>query len=440
MPANMLPMMNAARSPQGVSAVAPAPSGIHAVAPVNGGRARISASPQSAQGFAFVDNVRFCAMLAVVVTHAKFCVEGVSVHAGILFSTPFKFGTIGFFLVSGFLMGNRFAQAEPVPYLQRRLKNVFVPWLCWLSLTVLVAVLSSSADLSVGPRALTLLFLHQARLCLMYSPFWFVPNLLLGITLLLLVRRSMQELWLGVVLGCCSVFYAVNIYGRWLPTSHLEALLGFVSYLWLGAFAAAHYDAFCGWMQRVRTGWLVGLVVLTGVASLGEAEWLAKLGSSDPLNTLRISNQLFSVACVLLIFTMQRSLAPRWMKVRRYTFGIYLTHWMLFGLLTDATRGSMRKLAALGVVNPAVLSVAEWFVLALVVYGGATLLVSVLSRQAWLGWSVGGFAGTPETQPKEHKAAVVGAFELIQAESALADGQSLAVGTEFGIANGHAAC
>src|SRR5215472_17824439 len=85
--------------------------------------------------YLFVNNVRFLSMAAVVAMH---CTENTHHLTGgnptSLMVQPFKFGTIGFFLISGFLMGKGLTHKKPSEYLVRRLRTVLLPWLLWFSL------------------------------------------------------------------------------------------------------------------------------------------------------------------------------------------------------------------------------------------------------------------------------------------------------------------
>ena len=59
----------------------------------------------------FVHNLRFWSMVSIIAVHCsrefEFARESSPTHLGIAIITTFKFGTIGFFLVSGFLLGER---------------------------------------------------------------------------------------------------------------------------------------------------------------------------------------------------------------------------------------------------------------------------------------------------------------------------------------------
>src|ERR1700722_7360052 len=76
----------------------------------------------------FVNNVRFWSMLSVIVVHSWYVFGSANSGLDIALVTPFKFATIGFFLISGFLLGERVDRRNPVEYFLRRFRRVFVPW------------------------------------------------------------------------------------------------------------------------------------------------------------------------------------------------------------------------------------------------------------------------------------------------------------------------
>jgi peptidoglycan/LPS O-acetylase OafA/YrhL len=65
----------------------------------------------------FVDNVRFLSMIGIVAIHSATVVFVTgNVHPMLIAAllAPQKFGTIGFFLISGFLLGERLDRCRPL--------------------------------------------------------------------------------------------------------------------------------------------------------------------------------------------------------------------------------------------------------------------------------------------------------------------------------------
>ena len=161
-----------------------------------------------------VNNVRFWSMLAVIAMHscAILVNTGQASAASIRgMMTPFKFGTIAFFLASGFLLGERLDDCAPVSYLRRRLEKIALPWTLWLSLLVLLLlgakVLEHRLALSFN-LATAAVIASKFYDCIFSTAFWFVPNLMLSLAILLLFRPFLRSPHFGallLVLDLCEV-------------------------------------------------------------------------------------------------------------------------------------------------------------------------------------------------------------------------------------------
>jgi hypothetical protein len=304
---------------------------------------------------------------------------------------PFKFGTIGFFLISGFLMGEGLSRSSSTAYLARRLKKVFAPWLVWVALYVglLLTHRILAGRLSIDSLRHYRMLGELLQIALFDTAYWFVPNLMLAIGVLLLCRRFLYDPRLGCALLGLSLFYGVNAYSQWIPIqNHSEAFLGFAFYLWLGAWTAKHFAAFMAWIARIPLLALLVLAVLTGLAAFGEAEVLSERGA---MNTLRISNQIYSVLAVLAIFKARGGLWPRALNVRASTFGIYLTHSVVLALLINLSKPIplQRVMGNAGIP-------AEAYAIVLLpgsfiaTYLGSLAITQLLLRYPYLCWMVGG--------------------------------------------------
>jgi hypothetical protein len=78
----------------------------------------------------FVSNVRFWSMLGIVAVHSAptlLLINGTQWYLSAALTALFKFGTIGFFLISGFLLGERVDQQRPMEYFLRRVRRSFYP-------------------------------------------------------------------------------------------------------------------------------------------------------------------------------------------------------------------------------------------------------------------------------------------------------------------------
>ncbi len=360
---------------------------------------QVVSSGRKKTNYVFVDTVRFWSMFAVIGFHCL-SLFGVLKHpmvqTSMVIATLLKFGTIGFFLISGFLLGDRVQTCRPMEYLGKRMKKVFVPWICWFSAMSFYLLAHHRNEIGFN-RAGSHMLGRNLYLCLFDTPYWFVPNLLLGLCVLLIFRKYLYDARLGAILLAIDLFYAVNIYAHWVPSSHQEALLGFVFYLWLGSYASRRFDVLGGWLGRVSLWTLGGLTVMAAVCALGEAEWLIHLGAQGPLNTLRVTNQAFSVLAVLTMMKLGKSAQPRFIDSRRVTFGLYLTHPLMIELVLRVTQGGLRRVPASTVWMRPVGLVALWGLVFAAVYGLSLGLTTLVAGWPATGWLVG--AETAKAKP-----------------------------------------
>ena len=347
--------------------------------------------------YLFVNNVRYLSMIAVVWVHSELLwgweAIGASRHVQAVLFHLMRFGTIGFFLIAGFLLGAGLSRDSPRQYFYRRFKAVFVPWILWGFLWFVVAL---SYDLLEGSHAgslrysLRLVVGQYFQFIFTRSIYWYVPNFFLSMAIVIWLYRRVPDYVQGAVFLAMSLFYGVNVYLEIIPTRHTSALLGFVFYLWLGCFAYKHREAWIRWLSR--TSWLQ-LIVYTSIAgglALVEIHVLRRVNphSGDSANVLRIANQAYAVLVVLMIVKWRRALYPAVINVRDETFGIFLIHPILIEIfrvagahLPASTR--MRFLTS----GP--------LVILLAVVGFATLYISALivtkqiSKVSSLRWLVG---------------------------------------------------
>ena len=343
----------------------------------------------------FVDNVRYWSMLSIVAMHSLviFGILGIKAPLlGMVLITPFKFGTIGFFLISGFLMGGHLQSYQLKEYLERRIRRIFVPWLCWYSLMALyifaVDLLYLKHGLVFSVNGHT--FLGKVLYTSMFgTALWFVPNLMLGLCVLLLFRNYLDDLRLGAGLLAINLFYTVNIYGEWLPARHSEALFGFVFYLWLGSYAARRYTRLTEWLSRTSMMTLATLAVLAAISAFCEARLLDHRGSVDSTNTLRVTNQIFSIFVVLIFVKIRRVTWPRFVNVRRETFGLYLCHTILLDIVVRSVHVFFRRLPEGGIPASTVGRVLLWLMVFGVTYGLGLAVSRLMANLPATQWLVG---------------------------------------------------
>lgn len=297
------------------------------------------------KNYDFIDSIRCIAMISIVMEHSFSSIgdyQPVSM-SGILTYTAtiqlVKFGTICFFLLSGFLIGEKFTVYSPLQYLKRRIDTTIAPWLFWsllfLALMILNDVISAKKFYSGNlPSNYGLVVADHARIIYLYTNYWFIPNFLICIGILLLFKKHLYSYWLGAMLFLFTVAYIFNVYFEWIEPRHSTAIFGFVFFLWLGAQFNRHLAALEKWVNKIALPVWAILFIITFIISIAEVRLLTSLHSVDPFNSLRFSNILFSLASFFLLFKIKNFKSIAFLKPRETTYGIYLIHYILvFSLL-----------------------------------------------------------------------------------------------------------
>ena len=290
------------------------------------------------KNFSFVDSIRCISMIGIVIEHCGVVppnhysrqFENI-IESSIIQS--FKFSTIAFFLIGGFLINHKFQEYTPFQYLRNRFKKTIGPWLFWIFMLIMLSVIdryvahARGSEMGlIGSDIVLYIFQSFIRIVLI-SPYWFILNFLICITILLLFKKHLYSLWFGLVLALFSLFYSVNIYQGWIETTHTTAIFGFVFYLWLGVYFNEYYDKIMSMIKT--TSWFIILLLafVTFWIAVGESTYLNSIGIKDAYNTLRFSNIIYSLVMFALLLKvgslnwLQQNLRPR-----ETTFGIYLIH------------------------------------------------------------------------------------------------------------------
>jgi membrane-bound acyltransferase YfiQ involved in biofilm formation len=150
-----------------------------------------------------------------------------------------------------------------------------------------------------------------------------------ALTCIVMLRRWLNDLRLGAILLAVNLFYGINVYTRWLPSRHTEAIFGFVFYLWLGAWCAQRKERVQSWAAERSALWLAFWACVAAGISLLEVVALRAGNSPDPFNSLRFGNQVYSVLIVILLVRIRRRTWPAFINVAETTYGIHLIHGMV---------------------------------------------------------------------------------------------------------------
>lgn len=293
------------------------------------------------KSFDFVDTIRCISMIGIVFEHSSAVATGIYnepfdkfIEVGLIQS--FKFSTIAFFLIGGFLINHKFQEYSAIQYLKNRVKNTIRPWLFWMMIFMLFTIVDRyvayfrGSDVGLLITNFPKYFLQLLNHTLFFTAYWFILNFLICIAILLLFKKLLYKVWFGAILACISLIYSVNLYYGWFITLHSAALFGFIFYLWLGVYLNKYYDKVIGFLNKTPWYLLLLLGIMSFLLSMAESFKLVSLGSGDAYNTLRISNICYSfiVFAILLklgnVPFLQNKLQPR-----KTTFGIYLLHYLL---------------------------------------------------------------------------------------------------------------
>ena len=249
--------------------------------------------------------------------------------------------------------------------------------------------------------------------CLTGTALWFVPNLLFGLAILLIFRKHLESLVLGAALLALDLLYTANIYAQWFPAQHTRALFAFIFYLWLGHYAARHVAAL-NQLLSTLPGWLLLLLTVSaGALAFSETGLLHGLGSIDSLNTLRASNQIFSVLAVLSFAKVRRRLWPRAIDVGRHTFGIYLSHALIVSIVLTGARRLLELRSVAGYTHNQGVRLILWVAATSIAWTSGFLISRRIAASPNLSW-MQGLARVPTTRLEGSDCSAVGLVPILQ--------------------------
>ncbi|WP_170131165.1 acyltransferase family protein [Deinococcus yavapaiensis] len=336
------------------------------------------------------------AIISVVVLHCLLAVPGPNALINIALVQALKFGTISFFVIGGYLFGRQNPH-DSETYLRRRLTTLLSPWAFWAVVYLLFSLMRDASFEGVPvvhPPAPAYL-LAKARWLLFETGYWFVPNFFVTQCLVTILWRKKQPLWLLAAAFLFSTIYALNIYTNWtsLP-NHSEALLGFLPFMLLGVLAAKNAQK-VEEVARKTSWWIVG-VLCAGPFLAGVLEgWFLHvhegldLGAS--MNTLRLSNQLYSLAVLFGLYKLFLT-RPRWkLDGRQLTYGVHLVHQPILEAVAILpfsyyfANYTLVYTFASHWMPGVVAHLLTWGVFSGTTYAASTMLATLIARSHWSG-------------------------------------------------------
>jgi peptidoglycan/LPS O-acetylase OafA/YrhL len=335
---------------------------------------------QEAKGYPFVDWIRMISMIGIIWAHTP-NFEGTKSYNSLdditlyfFFMNFFKFGVICFFLISGFLLAGKIQQEPAISYFKRRVSGTLFAYLFAFALIVLLFIfktniLKQPSSYSIKDY-IVMMFLDSAL--------WFLPNYWLSLLVIVSLKKWLNKTILGMLLLFITAVYTYQfVYGTH-PQPHTDALFGFVFYLWLGYFIGKNKIHLR--FQQINPYLLLGITVALFLLSGWESAMLYRQGNPEPMNILRISNQLYSLAAfAAMVSLFRKPFNMHFFKPRQETFGIYLYHMFALVVLTFV----LKLLTRMGIFpySDHTITFIGWFILKFIfVYVLTTLIVKVLIR------------------------------------------------------------
>ncbi|MEQ7798430.1 acyltransferase [Pedobacter sp. ASV1-7] len=348
------------------------------------------------KNFDFVDTIRCISMVGIVFEHCTMIGEPYyenfySSAFQASFMQFFKFATIIFFLIGGFLINHKFTEYTAWEYLKNRFNNTIKPWFIWLNILILVNIGSELEQyFRRGSSLMTNdFFSYLGNLyfrTVFFSSFWFVLNFLICIAILLIFKRYLYKRWFGGVLAIISLFYSVNLYFNWIVTNHTTAFFGFIFYLWLGVMMNKYYNQFKIWISRISIWVIIGFTSVFFLLAVLESVYLKNLWSNDAYNTLRFTNILYSLSFFLLLLKLGSiHFVNKCFDPRTTTFGIYLVHQIIIThVVTEVFRPFDYNMNTITLIDAASYSIFR-FLVAYSISFGLVMLIRYTSFKSSIG-------------------------------------------------------
>jgi len=292
-----------------------------------------SAKPiTNANTYSYLNTTRFFSMFAIVFEHSFLLPNSERSLIEQFLMQIFKYGTVCFFLVSGFLIGVRQDyESKQTKYYFSRVKSVFVPWLIFSSLLILIKTVSNLIKINTFDITHALNeFFSTGKEIIFHTAYWFVPSYLITlIAFNILIKIKYCDIS-TFILSFVTTFFALNIYLNIIPSSHTTSIVAFLPILWLGYFIVKHQTEFLNIIIKIGKKKLYLLGIITLILQLIETYFINAAGVGDPFNTLRLSNLMYGIIVFCLFSHPDNSIQlPSFLNPRKSTFGIYLTHTLI---------------------------------------------------------------------------------------------------------------
>jgi probable poly-beta-1,6-N-acetyl-D-glucosamine export protein len=286
------------------------------------------------KSYSFADFIRFVAMCAIIFQHSFIVEKSLlisdppSVLVFFFLKVMAKIGSISFFMVSGFLLSSALERYSSKDYLNKRVKNIFKPYVLFVSLYLML----DCAGAFFGEQRITSFaeipsfVISKILGILFFTSYWFIFNYFISVMIILSLRKYLYEKWFGVALFCCTLVYAVNVHLELFIPHHTTAFVGFTFFLWLGANLGKHEVRFRQFLTSIPMWKIVLLVAITLGVNFYETFFLLEKGATVVDSSLKFTNILYALSVFLFLCKIGNQVQFTYLNPRDETYPLYLVH------------------------------------------------------------------------------------------------------------------
>lgn len=302
--------------------------------PVHSDLPLTSTSQKEAKKYPFIDFIRFISMMGIVWAHTEafpfnssyydFLKNHGNAEYYILFKQVFKFSVFCFFMISGFLLGDKITEVSPMVYLKKRMYSTLRPYLISLVLFMSLYFIRSIFFLNVHYSLISAI--KETLYIIIGTPYWFIPTYFVSLIVILLLIKYIDSYLFGAFLFVITLLFTFPIE---LNTHHLigpnTVFFGYIFYIWLGIFIRRKnlIEKF----KSLNIYLLLIVVVAFFLASSYESLWLFNRNEHLFFNILRFTNQLYGISFfIFLVRICPDNLNFGFFNPRKETYGVYLYH------------------------------------------------------------------------------------------------------------------
>lgn len=251
-------------------------------------------------------------------------------------------GTVLFFLISGFLLNERFSRFGFTGFVKYRFTSTILPWIIVMiafGITIILFDPELSYFITHHSMADNMNVLIELfyMLAFRYS-FWFIPVFFFSVFILMMVKKYVHELWLIRLMFIVTLIYNVNLYINWFHGRHTTAFFAYISVILLGIHVHSNRVRFMHWCNSLCWYRLSALYIATLAIAAVEGEILLFMHSIDPFASLRLLNILNAFVLFIMILKGGRFYWVAYFLPKRTTYGIFLIHNIVGWFIITATK------------------------------------------------------------------------------------------------------